>query len=213
MFEVLPQNGAETNTRPALLTPDSLENRQKNWDVISSYLDHIADRLGKGLDAGIKDAVVALVVLDIHTRQSCEGHLDHGVAAPWIDVEPEDNPDILALRERYRELSTIADQKEHDDENQQGLDNIYLELREIQAKLQKHKLQEFVKVHKLLMLFYKEYSADADRMLVINNTGRLMSQGALFQDIHDDVMRQTNLDLYRQEMASFTDFLRRRYLE
>lgn len=42
------------------------------------------DRQGRGLDPLIIPVVAGLNMLGIRTIQSCEGHLDHGFAYPWI---------------------------------------------------------------------------------------------------------------------------------
>jgi len=47
----------------------------------------VTDGLGKEIDQGIFDTVVALNVLGIPTRQSCEGHLEWGTGAPWVDIQ------------------------------------------------------------------------------------------------------------------------------
>ncbi len=45
------------------------------------------DKLGKKVDAGIIETVVVLNLLGMPTTMSCEGHLDHGTGAPWVDIE------------------------------------------------------------------------------------------------------------------------------
>ena len=60
--------------------------KQKHWDEITSKVEGIRDGLGEPVDQGIKETVVALKALGFFTAQSCEGHLDRGVAAPWVDI-------------------------------------------------------------------------------------------------------------------------------
>lgn len=60
------------------------------WDELTEIFSHVTDRIGRSIDKGIFDTVVALNALGIATSASCEGHLDHGLPYPWVDVkEPE----------------------------------------------------------------------------------------------------------------------------
>ena len=63
-----------------------LTNRQAFWEQKSREIDGIKDKLGKGIDGGIKETVIALQLFGINTTQSCEGHLNWGIAAPWVEV-------------------------------------------------------------------------------------------------------------------------------
>ena len=58
----------------------------QRWIETSENLSHVTDRLGKHIDKGIFDTVVALNILGFDTDMSCEGHLDHGLPYPWIDI-------------------------------------------------------------------------------------------------------------------------------
>jgi len=53
------------------------------------WAESVADRLGKGLDAGVLETVAGLHRRGIATTASCEGHLDRGLPYPWIDFSPE----------------------------------------------------------------------------------------------------------------------------
>ncbi len=58
----------------------------KSWNEVAAYMAKITDKLGMPIDSGIFDCIIALNVLGIPTSQSCEGHLDHGLAYPWISL-------------------------------------------------------------------------------------------------------------------------------
>jgi len=53
--------------------------KEKRWAEIAERVEQIKDKLGKPIDAGIKEAVIAFQCLGFETRQSCEGHPDWGV--------------------------------------------------------------------------------------------------------------------------------------
>jgi hypothetical protein len=46
----------------------------------------MADALVKPVDILIRPTVVALRALGFRTTASCDGHLDHGLKAPWVDI-------------------------------------------------------------------------------------------------------------------------------
>ncbi len=50
------------------------------------------DGLGLGLDEGIVDTVAALQLNGFQTSASCEGHVDWGCGAPWVDVQAAHEP-------------------------------------------------------------------------------------------------------------------------
>lgn len=57
-----------------------------SWEEGCRAVEQFTDRLGRGIDPGIFETVVALNLLGLRTAQSCEGHFDHGSAYPWITV-------------------------------------------------------------------------------------------------------------------------------
>lgn len=59
------------------------------WEETAERFRKTTDKLGKSIDEGIFETVVALNVLGITTRQSCQGHLEWGLPYPWIDIHPE----------------------------------------------------------------------------------------------------------------------------
>lgn len=62
---------------------------KETWEETAERFRKITDTLGKSIDDGIFETVVALNVLGITTRQSCQGHLEWGLPYPWIDINPD----------------------------------------------------------------------------------------------------------------------------
>lgn len=58
--------------------------KEQLWQDMAGRISRITDKLGMPIDPGIMDTVIVLNLLGIVTVQSCEGHIDHGIAAPWI---------------------------------------------------------------------------------------------------------------------------------
>lgn len=83
---------------------------------IRDSVEQIADKLGKGIDPGIKETVVALMLDDFPTSQSCEGHPDQneGLPFPWVEVgypypeDPDTNPSGM---EKTEQKNLIAQQR------------------------------------------------------------------------------------------------------
>src|SRR5438876_3722289 len=61
--------------------------KEQHWDEMYLHVAQMTDKLGKGIDVGIAETVVAFNMLGIFTTASCEGHLHHGTGAPWVDIE------------------------------------------------------------------------------------------------------------------------------
>ncbi|HEY1351171.1 MAG TPA: hypothetical protein VGF67_16245 [Ktedonobacteraceae bacterium] len=57
------------------------------WNETIHKFSSVTDKLGKEIDRGIFETVVALNLLGVSTIASCEGHLNWGVPYPWIDIE------------------------------------------------------------------------------------------------------------------------------
>lgn len=80
------------------------------WEEKRKEIDQMGDRTGKGIDGGIKETIIALNIYDLPTRNSCEGHLDHGVPFPFADIEAPNKP--TWKREGEKELfESVAQEK------------------------------------------------------------------------------------------------------
>jgi hypothetical protein len=100
----------------------------KEWKELAEKFSHVTDKIDMPIDEGILETVVALNALDIPTSMSCEGHLDHGLSYPWVDIElhrnQSDPPEIALIRDNIRELqiqifkSTTSEMKQMQQEEQ-----------------------------------------------------------------------------------------------
>jgi hypothetical protein len=87
------------------------------WRVVRAEVDRLVDGRGKKVDAGIKEAVIALRAFGFPTYQSCQGHRDWGLLYPWVDITLEgtgtgDLPKAFTcgnLGEQRRMLSLLDD--------------------------------------------------------------------------------------------------------
>ncbi|MFL5702321.1 MAG: hypothetical protein ACJ8AG_05760 [Ktedonobacteraceae bacterium] len=153
------------------------------WSDIEEKFKHVTDRLGRPIDDGIFKTVVALNVLGISTRMSCEGHLDHGLPYPWADIEPE------TQSETKREISE-AEAPEY-------------------RKRAMLLLQQ--KLFLYLSEFYDNRTVRYDRIIALHQLGRLYSHGGDFLELLSQDERLNKLHEYQDEMNAFTEFLRATY--
>jgi hypothetical protein len=65
------------------------------WEETLQHFRRVTDKLGKKIDPGILETVVAFNMLGIATLQSCEGHIGWGVPYPWISIESD-------MEQKYR---------------------------------------------------------------------------------------------------------------
>lgn len=174
-----------------------IENRKekdKKWDDLKEIIDALADKLGKGVDESIKETIVALKLLGIHTTASCEGHLDHGTFAPYIDIEATD---ALEKEKLLDSMSNAA------------------EIEAAKKEIRHANLKERWKLIQLLDEFYTDRQSPFDKRLTINKgpfgRSRLESLGAALQIITDLPLKSQRLLQYQQEMKAFSEFLKEKY--
>lgn len=67
--------------------------RMRRWEEEKAAVAEMGDVLGRGIDEGIKEGVIAFNVSGLHTSASCEGHIGSGVLFPWVEVSAPDKPD------------------------------------------------------------------------------------------------------------------------
>jgi hypothetical protein len=76
-------------------------NKQAQYRQMLQKVSRITDNLGMHIDEKIKLLVVALNLMGFNTRQSCEGHTDHSMGSPWVDIAPPNQPDERFVREKH----------------------------------------------------------------------------------------------------------------
>src|SRR5437879_4971634 len=58
----------------------------QRWQKAEAVARRTTDAVGLEIDRGILDTVVSLNVMGVNTTASCEGHMDHGTHAPYVDT-------------------------------------------------------------------------------------------------------------------------------
>lgn len=181
--------GADSGT-PA----EQNEHAAQKWQAALEGVDQLGDRLGLGVDEGIKETVAAFHVMDINTTASHEGKLDrHPI--PYIDVE---SAEAQVLND---ELRTIKDESAKE---------------AIHEKILRSNLAERRKLIPLLEEFYTDRKVPYEVRLGITSYARgwsrVENQGADFQEIEEDEsVKKARLEQFQEEMHAFTEFLKTKF--
>lgn len=185
--------------------------RHRHWNEIADTVSGITDALGKPVDRGIFNTVVALTAHGIHTTQSCEGHIDTGIAAPWVEITAPETDESKTLRKRLNELEATIENLERSQRPDEEIEPLYQQIQTLYREVRRPQLEELQKVSCLLAQYYQERKVAYDRLLTIRGN-RLESQGAQLQEIIAPEERSQKLFEYQEEMKTFTTFLQKRYL-
>jgi len=64
------------------------------WNEKLQEVNEIGDRLGRGIEDGVREVVAGLQFLGVETCQSCEGHdeKEDGSGSPWVSMVALDKP-------------------------------------------------------------------------------------------------------------------------
>jgi hypothetical protein len=180
-------------------SPEGLE-KQRRWDKLAAEIEAIVDGLGKPVDPGVKETLIALKASEINSTQSCEGHLYRGIAAPWVDIADQEAVEMSKNVDWSKELT---DEREIE------------ERKTIRSVIERKNLELCRKAIEQLTDFYQARSIPFDRRLTLQGralgSARLESQGATIQKIADEETRKRKLAEYQEEMKAFTEFLKGKY--
>lgn len=200
---------------------DQILTRQQQWNLFSDEVKTWVDSLGLPIDSEIEETVVALNLLGIPTIASCGGHLDHSFAYPWIDIrqdtseincleiEEESISNQLSLEEKYLEelYPDFSWPERWERSEAQLLLALFKQKFEIRNQLDALRESPFKSINLMLMKFYQSRVVVYDRILVIHS-GRLQSIGSAWEPLRSTEEREAKLIEYREEMKSFTEFLK-----
>lgn len=194
------------------LTPEGQQDlKQRRWNDAALMVEGFRDGLGLKVDEGIKETVVALIVSGFKTRQSCEGHLNRAIAAPWVDIQVEGTEE---LQSQVNQAFNDAEAAERAGKSNDELDELFSRANTLHKEAQRPMLKEASRVMELLNVFYSNRQVSNDRRLTINPFGsffRIESEGSFLQDIANDQTKNEKLQEYQEEMRTFTAFLKERY--
>lgn len=181
---------------------ESRKKKKARWDEMAIKINETVDALGRHLDKGIKDTVIALNLLGFETDSSCEGHTKHGECGPWLGLTSKEIEALEPERERIFE-ETRQDKKGYLDKKAQK------RVAEIDAE----KLKMQAKAMEVLAEFYQERRVPYDATIIVANiiNGRIQCMGTEIAELLPPKQKAVKLKQYQEEMAAFTQFLKDRY--
>lgn len=209
----------------------SKEIKQKRWEDKRREIDLRADVQGLEIDKGIKESVVAFNMTGFPTSASCEGHIDGGNAAPWIEVSASDEPEerFAGENEIFQKVAEKYGIPFEDVKNMRNAD-AYWEAQKIACKnketpeykkweAENKDLQK--KATQLLQEFYQEREVSPGCRLQIEEfAGGLFRVHNGGEDYDLDLTKLSDQDReelgkrlkqYQKEMEEFTAFLKEKY--
>jgi len=174
-------------------------NVSEQWDVVAEKMSKVTDRLGKPIDPGIFDTVVALNVLGFKTTMSCEGHANRGVAAPWIDIEPQNAARIK------KQVSEVQRQKYPEG----GSHPLTEEAKQLTSQIEQEQQKLLQQLISYLQQFYSDHQCEYDQIIIpaVMSTGRIRLQ-SIGASSNQQSEVAINLQKYQQEMIRFTNFMK-----
>lgn len=206
--------------------------KQEHWDATMAKVMTWTDTLGKGIESGILEMVVACNVLGFHTAMSCEGHVNWGMPAPWVRIDAPNKP-----RERFiGEQAILAEVA-----NKHGVavrdlfkrKNDALHREAIDLAMQNGETEEYkvwrrqsvvmnVRMRTVLKGFYRGRTVDKAIELVMDEGGGVINAGAASlwiartrcgRSAEERLSAEYRLRQYRAEMNEFAQFLKTIYFK
>jgi hypothetical protein len=207
----------DTLEPPELLPPTTKEQREANWRSMTEFMGKIGDRQGTGVDKGIVEPIVGFNLLGMKTSQSCEGHLDHGSAAPWINFGAEVTDEAAVKYEEIHKIWEEIDKKGGVIASEDEVRDLHERRHKLVEELERPNLAVVKQAIGLLEEFYQDRKVPVDRQLIVSTygdgSGRLQPQGADVQKIESPEVRAQKLAEYREEVGAFSAFLKDKYLQ
>jgi len=166
---------------------------------LSKKVDKITDALGMPIDEGIKEAVIMFNAVGLYTSASCEGHLDHGIPAPWIHIGASNEPkeQFIGENEIYRKVARKYNLRVEEVRRGYNVEALEEAGREIvknketkeYKRWRKENKKLLKKAKKFLKEFYKNRKVDSDIKLEIeifgNDSFRIHNGGKYYKSVKD----------------------------
>lgn len=212
------------------------EIKQLAWEQKLKELESATDRLGEPIDAKIKETAAAFNLLGFRTEQSCEGHLDSGVPAPWVMMAPPGEPIQKVDQEKINQLISrkydldnlkVASGQQptqaHLDAWKEQTDRLAQQPDTAQFKQWQKGLDDYrKKLQQLIDGFYRRNTKPQDNGGLALETGddyiKIHNGGQDYEKSNKDELTDQDriglperLNSYRHEMSKFTQFLKNRY--
>ena len=215
-------------------TREMLE-KKRRWERVLERVDQVKDRLGKGIDENAKETVVAFLVNEFPTQQSCEGHIEERFGKmrridPYITLGVEGVAERFIgeaeikkkIADRFNIVPEAVDRAENDAADNAYWDYIakndvqetpaYEEMRAKNEELEK-------RTAALLDEFYKDRDVSKQpRLLHINTIGPAGYSSINADRENEEEISEGNIEKQQAElreeqaeMAALTEFLKEKF--
>jgi len=205
--------------------------KEISWENQQKEIERSADSLGYKIDDHIKETVVAFNVVGLPTSASCEGHIDHGISAPWIEVSAPNQPEERFIGEREIFQRVASKYRISFEDVKRGVNhNAWAEaLRESsqsdetpEYKRWRNETKKLMdKSSELIEKFYQGKDVASNIKLEISESGegefRVQNGGEDYKPVPEKLTDEQKGKLaqrlmqYQEEMKKFTAFLKDRY--
>ena len=206
--------------------------KEAAWESKRKEIEGYADALGYGIDGKIKESLVALNILGLPTSASCEGHIDRGISAPWVEISAPNEPEerFVGEKETYQKIAEkygITSEDVKRSNNHQAWVEAEIETSkndetERYKKWQGENEKLMVKAEGLIQEFYKNRKASEGDRIVIDKYGagifRIHNGGEDYKNVPENISEEQRRELSRRlsnhqkEMEKFSMFLKEKYL-
>ena len=182
-------------------------NKQQAWDAKISYYKHdVHDALGKKIDPGVLDAVVALNLMGYKTLMSCEGHIDHGTGGPYIDVEVTGAEKQLAELEAFEKTHKMHKPKSSLESQD------FQEWETLRQKIDDYSLTWAKGLQKILDLYRRKNSSSSFVVdSIYPGAVRIEPKEILDNDLVGGDQKKEMLNKYQKDLAELSAFLKAYY--
>lgn len=226
--EGTPEEESDKETQPE----EEKTKKEIIWENQQAEIERITDSSGCKIDEQVKKTLIALNVLGVPTSASCEGHSDHGMGAPWIEVEAPGQPEERFVNEKVIFENVARKYNVSYEEVKRGRHHdAWVEAIKKSSKAEEtpeykrwrdetKKLTE--KTRGILKEFYQEREAESAIRLEISEGGegefRVHNGGEDYRPILKLTEQQRQklaqrLPGYQQEMKEFGKFLKAKYFQ
>jgi len=210
---------------------NSLHNKKIAWlNKLRKKVDKITDVLGMPIDKEIKEAVIMFNAVGLYTSGSCEGHLNHGLPAPWIHIEAPNEPKERYIKEKeiFRQVARKYNLKVEELRRGYNMEAFEEAGRKIMKNEETKEYKRWKKENKKLLKkakkfleeFYRNRKLDPDIKLEIEIFGdgsfRIHNGGKYYKlakDLSEKEKKKAEqmLEKFRKEMNDFSEFLKNKY--
>ncbi len=205
--------------------------RQATWDRALVQLEEVEDALGRPVDEGIRDAIVAFEVNGFHSNSSCEGHVreQFGYTAklcPYVSVgfnPPEERfVNQKEIQKRVMDKYGIGPDEFYmhneafDDYWAHIQDEGYRETEEY-AQITQQNLELWAKLLAILSEFYEGRPHNEETVLILAPvhpfTRVTTRNGDVKKPQGEDEIAACQVELEKEqvEMKAFTEFMKKRF--